>query len=299
MHAEKANYEVARMARLLGISRSGYYAWAARRAAGPGPQAIRRAQVDEAVRAAHERSDGVDGAPRITAALARDGLVVNRKTVAASMRRQGLEGISPRKWAPVTTIPGTATHAIPDRVEGAFDSGGLDAVWISDITYLRTGEGWLYLCVVRDGCSRRVLGWAMDTVQSTDLVERAVRMAHTLRGNVPDGVVFHADRGCQYTSAQLHQVCQELRVRQSMGRTGVCWDNAMAESFWSTLKTEFYDRRTWPTRAEARREVARWIEIVYNRRRLHSALGYTTPVEHENTLRATGTQDTEARPQAA
>ncbi|KLU09351.1 transposase [Kocuria sp. SM24M-10] len=299
MHAQKANYEVARMARLLGVSRSGYYAWAARCAAGPGPQALRRTRIDEAVRAAHENSDGVDGAPRITAALARAGLVVDCKTVAASMRRQGLECISPRKWAPVTTIPGTATHAIPDLVEGTFDTGGLDAVWISDITYLRTGEGWLYLCVVRDGCSRRVLGWAMDTVQTTDLVERAVRMAHTLRAGVPDGVVFHADRGCQYTSAQLHQVCQQLDVRQSMGRTGVCWDNAMAESFWSTLKTEFYDRRAWPTRAEARREVARWIEVVYNRRRLHSALGYTTPVEHENTLRATSTQATEPRPKAA
>lgn len=138
MDAEKADYEITRMTRLLGVSRSGYYAWAARRAAGPGPQATRRAQVDEAVRAAHERSDRVDGAPRITAALARDGLVVDQKTVAASMRRQGLEGISPRKWAPVTTIPGTATHSISDLVEGAFDTGSLDAVWISDITYLRT-----------------------------------------------------------------------------------------------------------------------------------------------------------------
>ena len=128
------------MARLLGVSRSGYYAWAARCAAGPGPQAVSRAQIDQAVRTAHELSDRVDGAPRITAALAREGLVVDQKTVAASMRRQGLEGISPRKWAPVTTIPGTATHAIPD------------------------------------------------------LVERAVRMDHTLRGNVPVGVVFHADR---------------------------------------------------------------------------------------------------------
>ena len=139
----------------------------------------------------------------------------------------------------------------------------------SDITYLRTGEGWLYLCADRDGHSRRVLGWAMDRVQDTSLVERALRMAHTLRGDVPNGLVFHADRGMQFTSEKLWEVCRNLGVAQSVGRTGVCFDNALAESFWSTLKTEFYDRKRWPTRDVARQVVAYWIEVVYNRRRRH------------------------------
>ncbi|AGG65865.1 transposase [Corynebacterium callunae DSM 20147] len=127
-----------------------------------------------------------------------------------------------------------------------------------------------------------MLGWAMDATHTTDLVERALRMAHTLRGEVPDDLVFHADRGTQFTSEQLYQVCQELHIDQSVGRTGVCFDNAMAESFWSTLKTEFYDRRKWVTRNEARREVARWIEIFYNRQRRHSSIGYQSPVDFEN-----------------
>lgn len=125
----------------------------------------------------------------------------------------------------------------------------------------------------------------MDECQDAGLVDRALRMAHTLRGSVPDGLVFHADRGTQYTSQTLFETCEELVILQSMGRTGVCWDNAMAESFWVTLKTELYDRRSWSTRAEARREIARWIEIVYNRRRLHSSLDYTSPVAFENTIK--------------
>ena len=162
-----------------------------------------------------------------------------------------------------------------------FVQGQLNRVWMSDITYLRTGEGWLYLCAIRDEHSRRVLGWAMDSVQDSHLVERALHMAYTLRGEVPEGLVFHADRGTQFTSNQLRQVCQELGIAQSVGRTGVCFDNAMSESFWSTLKTEFYDRRKWPTRDEARKSVARWIEIVYNRRRRHSSIGMISPVDFE------------------
>ena len=220
------------------------------------------------------RLTGCTGLLGFTADLHEAGSPVNVKTVAASLRRQGLEGVSPRGFRPVTTIPGVATHSIPDRVQRVWDTGRLNTVWISDITYLRTGEGWLYLCVVRDGCSRRVLGWAMDTHQDTNLVERALVMAKTLRGDFPGRVVFHADRGAQYTSEQIHKVTKQLGVDQSMGRTGACWDNAMAESFWSTLKNEFYHRFTWPTRAEAKQGVVRWIEVVYNRRRRHSSIGY-------------------------
>lgn len=284
MAQEKANFEVARMARLLRVSRSGYYRWVSHRDAGPGPAARRRAVLDAQVRGFYAASDEVYGAPRITADFHDAGIPVNQKTVAASMRRQGLEGISPRMFTPVTTIPGVSAHQIRDRVNRCWDTGELNRVWISDITYLRTGEGWLYLCVVRDACSRRVLGWAMDSHQDADLVERALRSANTLRGGFNGRVVFHADRGTQYTSAQLYRATTELGIDQSMGRAGVCFDNAMAESFFATLKTEFYHRRVWPTRAEARREVARWIEVVYNRRRRHSAIGYASPVGYEHHL---------------
>jgi transposase InsO family protein len=283
MEAEKANYPVQRMARLLGVSRSGFYAWR-RRSSEASERAVVRAELDAKVRLAHADSNGIYGAPRIQAALARKGTGVDRKTVASSMRRQGLEGISPRRFRPVAPIGEARVHSIPDLVARKWDTGALDAVWISDITYLRTDEGWVYLCAVRDACSRRVIGWAMDSVQTSALVERALRMAYILRGGGPAGVVFHADRGTQYTSTQLNDACTGLGIRQSVGRTGVCWDNAMQESFWSTLKTEFYDRRRWATRHEAIRATGRWIEEFYNRARLHSALGYATPVEHERLL---------------
>lgn len=291
MEAEKANYRIARMARLLRVSPSGFYAWRNRRTSGLSGQARERRELDVSVRKVHMDSDCVYGAPRVTAQLARQGVRVNEKTVASSMRRQGLEGISPRRFKPVTTIPGVATHHIPDLVKRRWDQGELDRVWISDITYLHTREGFLYLCAIRDACSRRMLGWAMDERQTTDLVERALRMAHTLRHHLPDDVVLHADRGCQYTSAQMHDVAVELHIKQSMGQTGVCWDNAMSESFWSTMKAEFYDRYTWQTRAEAKQAVARWIEVVYNRRRLHTSLDMVPPVEFEENLRAAARED--------
>ncbi|MGO1736458.1 MAG: IS3 family transposase [Leucobacter sp.] len=295
MNAQKATHSIARMARLLRVSRAGFYAWARRLVEGPGPRAGQQRVRDGQVRLVHAESDGVYGAPRVAAQMRRQGSPADVKTVASSLRRQGLEGVSPRKFTPVTTLPGVAAHRIPDRVGRVWDRGRLDAVWISDITYLDTGEGWLYLCAVRDACSRRVLGWAMDDRQTTDLVERAVRMAHTLRQSVASEVVFHADRGSQFTSAQLHDVVGQLDIRQSVGRTGVCWDNAMAESFWSTLKTEFYDRRRWATRAEAKQAVASWIEVVYNRRRLHTGLGMVPPVEFEQTM-TTAKLEQEGRP---
>jgi putative transposase len=293
MESEKANYPVRRMAQLLGVSRSGYYAWR-RRSGKATARAEGRRSLDADVLRVHTESGGVYGAPRIHAQLARGGVAVDRKTVAASMRRLGIEGISPRRFRPVAGLGGVRTHSIPDLVERGWDTGRLNAVWISDITYLRTNEGWVYLCAVRDACSRRVVGWAMDRTQTTALVEKALRMAHVLRGELPRDVVFHADRGTQYTSAQLADACKALGLRQSVGRTGVCWDNAMQESFWSTLKAEFYNRRSWPTRSQAIQETGRWIEQFYNRTRLHSALGYHTPVEFEQTHTAINQQTAQA-----
>lgn len=298
MSAQKHHVEITRMARLLKVSRSGYYAWDTAQRQGPSPAKERRRRLDAHVGRVYAESDDVYGAPRVAAQLAREGISADRKTVAASMRRQGLEGISPRMFTPVTTFAGTSAHRIRDRVNRTWDRGDLDLVWVSDVTYLRTGQGWLYLCVITDGHSRRVLGYAMDTVQDSALIERALRRACFVRGGrKPDNVVFHADRGAQFTSEDTYRVCSELGLSQSVGRTGICFDNAMAESVWATLKTEFYNRRSWPTRAEARTRIAEWIERIYNRRRLHSSIGMLPPVEYETTMRTRPDKEEGTSPQ--
>jgi putative transposase len=279
---EKATFDVTWMCRRLHVSRAGYYKWRQRKASAPSEREQRKQRLLTLIRKSHQDSDGVNGAPRVTADLREAGEVVSRKTVAKIMRANEIRGISPRPCRPVTTIPDQVAHAIPDRVGRRFDRGALNLVWTSDITYLRTDEGWLYLCAVRDGHSRRVVGYEFSDSLHTDLVETALRRAVSFRDGCTRGVIFHADRGCQYTSTQLHKAARDLRVRLSVGRTGVCWDNSQIESFWSTLKTEFYDRYHFATRAEAIHAVSSWIETVYNRSRRHSALGYLAPVTFEN-----------------
>jgi transposase InsO family protein len=287
IEVEKANYPITRMCRLLEVSRSGFYKWRAGRDRGPTPTQRRRAELDARVAAFHRDSDGVYGAPRILADLREVGEKVSRKTVASSLRRQGLAGISPRTFAPATTTVDLSAAVPADLVKRRFDTGELDRVWTSDITYLRTGQGWLYLCAVRDGCSRRVIGWAIDEHLRTDLVEAALVMAVAMRGESAEQVVLHADRGCQYTSEQLARFATERNLARSVGRTGVCWDNAQQESFWATLKVEFYDRYLWPTKLAAKLAVGDWIERVYNRRRRHSAIGMICPVAYENQITQT------------
>jgi putative transposase len=193
MDTEKATHEIARMARLLDVSRSGYYAWAERQAAGPGPAQQRRDELTVKIIGFHAGSDQVYGSPRILADLRADGERVSAKTVAKLMRQHGIVGISPRKFTPITTVPGLGSAKIPDLVQRHFDQGTLNAVWTSDITYLGTDEGWLYLCAVRDGCPRRVIGWHLADHLRTDLVEAALRMPVTMRGVLPDQVIFHAE----------------------------------------------------------------------------------------------------------
>lgn len=271
---------IKRMVELLGVSRSGFYDWRDRRDAAPGPREQRREDLAAAVVAAHHASDGVYGAPRITAELRDAGVRVSRKTVAKVMAGLRIQGVSPRPWK-VTTRRDPEAAAHPDLVNRVFDTGELDRVWISDITYLATGEGWLYLAAVRDACSRRVIGWAVEDHMRTELVTAALEMAVQSRGERPEKVVFHADRGSQYTSGEVAAFAVENGLACSMGATGICWDNAMAESFWASLKVEFYYRRTWPTRDQARREITRWITQTYNARRRHSALGMRTPLQFE------------------
>jgi putative transposase len=277
MHAEKSNFTIARMARLLEVSRSGYYASLTRSAS---VRAVRAERIEAKIAWFHGESDEVSGAPRILVDLREDGEVISRKTVAKTMRRLGLRGICPKRWR-TTTVVDRGDAYPTDAVARVWDTGTLNRVWVGDITYLRTWEGWLYLATVIDAHSRRVIGWAIDEHMRADLVEQALQMAITLRGQLPAKVVFHADRGTQYASAQITTFATVNGITRSMGRTGVCWDNAMAESFFATLKTEFYHRRVWPTRARAKIEVGAWIEDRYNRRRRHSALGQISPVQFE------------------
>jgi putative transposase len=222
IEAQKANFTVTRMTGLLEVSRSGFYKWRAAGLAGPTPAQRRREVIDAKVKEFHDASDQVYGSPRILVDLRDDGEVISRKAVAASMRRQQLAGISPRRFTPVTTVVDLDAHRPKDLVDRRFDRGELDKVWTSDITYLATDEGWLYLCAVRDGCSRRVLGWAVEDHMRTDLVESALSMAVTMRGLLPEQVIFHADRGTQYTSGQLARFARRHDIAQSVGRTGVC-----------------------------------------------------------------------------
>ena len=284
VEAEKANYPVRRMLALLGVAKSTFYDWCHGQGQPPSPGVRRREELAAAVVAAHAASDGVNGAPRIHADLQAAGWVVARKTVAKIMADLRIQGVSPRPWK-VTTIPDAAAAPHPDLVNRGFDTGELDRVWISDITYLHTHQGWLYLCAVRDACSRRVLGFAIADHQRAELVTEALAMAVAARGGKTSGVIFHADRGCQYTSREVTDFAAAHGLRCSVGATGICWDNAMAESFWATLKVEYYYRHTWTTKTAAIRGVSTWITEVYNSRRRHSALGMQTPLQFELTPR--------------
>jgi transposase InsO family protein len=200
------------------------------------------------------------------------------------MQQAQIEGISPRTYHPVTTIPGEDPFPVPDLVCRRFDQGNKDLVWLSDITYLAYGNHWAYLCTVRDGHTRRTLGRAIDDNMRSTLVESALRQAAALRGILPNKAVFHADHGSQYTSKQVADLAADLPILRSMGHTGICWDNAPSESFWSTFKHEFYYRHVFTSLEQLRRESYVWIDSWYNARRRHSALGYLSPLEYERRL---------------
>jgi putative transposase len=265
------------MARLLEVSRSGYYAWLDR---APSQAEVRRVHIEQKVAFLHGDSDETYGSPRILSDLRADGEIVSRKTVAKAMRSLSLVGICPKKWKTTTVINHADAYPV-DAVKRQWDTGALNQVWVGDITYLRTWEGWVYLATVIDAHSRRVIGWAIAEHMRTDLIQDALLMAITLRDDRPTQVIFHSDRGTQYASAQISAFAAANGITRSMGSTGICWDNAMAESFFATLKTEFYYRRVWPTKTRAAREVGAWIEDRYNRRRRHSSIGQLSPVDFE------------------
>ncbi len=268
---------VSRACALLKVSRAAYYA---ARDGQPSARQAGDAQLLKQITAVHEKSKGRYGAPRVHAVLARDGHRHGRKRVARLMRAARLRGRAPRRWKK-TTIPDPSAAARADLVRRDFsvDVSRLNARWCGDITYIPTWEGWLYLATVIDIASRRIVGWATADHLRTELVADALTNAVATRNPDP-GVVFHSDRGGQYTSHDYAVLAGDLQVRLSVGRTGQCWDNALAESFFASLKGECLDQHSWPTRAAARRAIVDYIAW-FNGTRLHSALGYVTPDEYE------------------
>ena len=263
------------MCSLLGVSPSGFYAWTHR-------VGSRRAQSDVAllaqIRAIHQRSRGTYGAPRIHYELSTQGIWVSRKRVARLMREAHLQGVSRRRHV-ATTVRDRRSRPAPDLVDRQFVAAARDQLWVADITYIPTRSGFLYLAVVVDVWSRRVVGWSMATHLKTELVVAALNMA--LEQRRPSDVIHHSDQGTQYTSIAFGQRCRQAGVRPSMGSVGDCYDNALCESFFATLECELLDRRRFTTQTEARSAVFDFIEGWYNQHRRHSALGYLSPAEFE------------------
>jgi len=273
--ANQANYRVATMCRVLEVSRSGYYAWLMRE---PSARDKANAALLKVIKDIHQESDKTYGAPRIHAELEDRGPQASLNRVARVMREAGIQGVSPRKWKR-TTLRGESPRPAPDLVDRDFTATGPDQLWVADITYIPTWGGFLFLAIVLDVWSRRVVGWAMATHMRTELVLDALDMA--LAQRKPRGVIHHSDQGCQYTSLAFGRRCELMGVLPSMGSVGDAYDNAMAESFFGTLECELLDRYTFRTPTEARQAVFRYIEGWYNPRRRHSSLGYLSPAKFE------------------
>jgi putative transposase len=262
-----------RMCVLLEVSRSGFYEWRDRPASAT---ASRREDLKELIVVSFEDSDGTYGYRRVHADLFDWGVACGPELVRALMRELGLRPCQPRPWRHNLTEQDGAAGPIPDLVDRDFTAPAPGQKMVGDITYIRTWEGWLYLATVIDCHTKAVVGWAMDDHYKTPLIDAALRMAARNHVLAPDAI-FHTDRGSNYTSVAFATTVKSLGLRHSVGRTGICYDNAMAESFFAALKNERVHRTEYPTRKHARRDIARYIELRYNSRRRHSGLGYRTP----------------------
>ncbi len=264
------------MCRVLGMSTSGFYAWRDRP---PSKRAIEDDRLLEQIRAFHATSDGTYGVPRIYEDFVEAGTRIGRKRIARLMRRAGLRGVSRRKgcW---TTIRDQDARPAPDLVQRKFVADAPNQLWVADITYVPTWAGFLYLAVVLDVFSRRIVGWAMANHLRTELILEALDMAVWRRR--PENVIHHSDQGCQYTSLAFGKRCSEAGIRPSMGSVGDCFDNAMCESFFATLECELLNRYRFATQIEARTAVFKFIEGWYNTHRRHSAIGQVAPIRFEN-----------------
>ncbi len=265
---------VTRMCAWLEVSKSGFYDWKSR------PESVtakRQEKLRLLVKKIFDDSDSTYGYRRIAEQLARQGIVAGAELVRKLMRQLGLVACQPRPWRPATTQQGQA-GPIPDLVHRDFTAEVPGAKMVGDITYIPTWQGWAFLATVIDCATRKVIGWAVDDNYRTPLITAAIQMA-ARNVELPVGAIFHSDRGSNYTSAEFAAALEELGIRQSVGRTGSCFDNALAESFNAVVKVERVHRTAYPTIRKAREDIARYIELRYNRTRLHSALGYRTPQE--------------------
>jgi transposase InsO family protein len=265
---------VTKMCSWLDVSKSGFYDWKSRPESAT---AERRKKLALIIRRIFDDSDSTYGHRRIAAQLARQGIIAGEELVRRLMRELGLVACQPRPWRPSTTQQGQA-GPIPDLVNRDFTAGIPGAKMVGDITYIPTWQGWAFLATVIDCATRKVIGWAVDDNYRTPLISSAIQMA-ARNMDLPDDAIFHSDRGSNYTSAEFAAALRELSIRQSVGRTGSCFDNALAESFNAAVKVERVHRTVYPTIRKAREDIARYIELRYNRTRLHSALGYRTPQE--------------------
>lgn len=278
MKTNQELYPVATQCRVLDVSTSGYYAWLERP---PSSRALDDERLSARIRAIHEHSRGTYGVPRIYAELVEAGIHVGRKRIARLMRRMGLCGVSRRRGFKTTVRDDNAQPA-PDLVKREFMADRPDQLWVADITYIPTLAGFLFLAVVLDVCTRRIVGWAMALHLRTELILDALNMALWQRR--PEDVVHHSDHGCQYTSIAFGKRCQEAGVRPSMGSVGDCFDNAMCESFFATLECELLDRRRFESQAVAKMAVFEFIEGWYNPHRRHSSIDYLSPVNYERRI---------------
>ena len=276
MSTNQANFPIATMARVLGVSKAGFYAWRDRP---PSAHAQADAALLARVRTVHANSRQTYGAPRVHADLRQCGERHGRKRIARLMRGAGLVGASHRHGGPTTTQRDRDARPAPDLVDRNFTASGPNQLWVADITYVPTAAGFLYLAIVLDAWSRKVVGWSMANHLRTELVLDAMEAAIGQRR--PSSVIHHSDQGCQYTSVAFGKRCGEAGVRPSMGSVGDAYDNAMAESFFSTLEAELLSRRRFASQAEARMACFSYIEGWYNPVRLHSGLGYRSPMTYE------------------
>jgi putative transposase len=278
IEAERAQHSVSLLCCVLGVTRAGFYAWRRR---GPSARELRDRELCELIERIFKGSRETYGAPRIQAELEDEhGVQVSRKRVQRLMRRLGIEGISRRGKRPLTTKRAEPAPAASDLVRRCFRAPGPDRLWVADITYVPTWQGYLFLACVLDAWSRRCVGWSMRNDLRAELVLDALGMAVTRRRPEP-GLIHHSDRGSQYTSLGFGRTLSEAGILQSMGRRGDAFDNAVAESFFATLETELFDRRTFKSRDQARLEVFDFIEGFYNPRRRHSTLGNLSPARYE------------------
>jgi len=278
---QKATYPIRLLCRMLSVPESSYFDWHHTGRKRTAQRDADDAVVVEQISSAHQASDATYGAPRICAELRDGGVVVSKRRVAELMRKHGIQGLSGRERCTQTTRR-SRDCKIPDLVNRGFHPDQPDTVWYGDITYIWVENRFWYLATVIDACTKQVLGWSFDDNMETPLIQDALKAAVAKRAGPVKGVIFHSDRASQYTSDEFARFCAGNGVTRSMGATGVCWDNAVAESFFGTLKRELANRRRWATRADARRDLIGWIEGWYNPHRLHSWNQYNSPCEIED-----------------